>query len=52
MVPKLHESFVLHDSWTKLNVMPAKIMQVSSQNIGSYALYSIIFSRSKYYQSC
>ena len=33
MVPKLRESFVLRDSWTKLNVMPAKIMQVSSQNV-------------------
>ena len=33
MVPKLHESFVLHDSWTKLNVMPAKIMQVSLHDL-------------------
>ena len=28
MVPKLRESHVLRDSWTKLNVAPAKIMQV------------------------
>ena len=28
MVPKLRESRVLRDSWTKLNVAPAKIMQV------------------------
>ena len=28
MVPKLHEVHVLRDSWTKLNVHPAKIMQV------------------------
>ncbi|XP_065903644.1 uncharacterized protein [Dysidea avara] len=26
-VPKLREAFVLRDSWTKLNVLPAKIMQ-------------------------
>ena len=32
MVSKLRESYVLRDSWTKLNVMPAKIMQVSSLN--------------------
>ena len=29
MVPRLREAYVLRDSWTKLNVMPAKIMQVS-----------------------
>ena len=28
MVPKLREVYVLRDSWTKLNVHPAKIMQV------------------------
>ena len=28
MIPKLKESHVLRDSWTKLNVAPAKIMQV------------------------
>ena len=28
MVPKLRESYVLWDAWTKLNVLPAKIMQV------------------------
>ena len=28
MVPKLKEIHVLRDSWTKLNVTPAKIMQV------------------------
>ena len=31
MVPKLRESHVLRDSWTKLNVVPAKIMQVYIQ---------------------
>jgi hypothetical protein len=34
MVPKLKEIHVIRDSWTKLNVAPAKIMQVS--------LYSIV----------
>ena len=24
MVPKLRETYILRDSWTKLNVMPAK----------------------------
>ena len=28
MVPKMKEAYILHDSWTKLNVAPAKIMQV------------------------
>ena len=28
MVPKMRESYVLRDAWTKLNVLPAKIMQV------------------------
>lgn len=28
MVPKLKEIHVIRDSWTKLNVIPAKIMQV------------------------
>ena len=28
MVPKMKEVFVIRDSWTKLNVAPAKIMQV------------------------
>lgn len=28
MVPKLHQAYVICDSWTKLNVAPAKIMQV------------------------
>ena len=29
MVPRLREAHILRDSWTKLNVLPAKIMQVS-----------------------
>ena len=32
MVPKLREIHVLRDSWTKLNVFPAKIMQVCPCN--------------------
>lgn len=30
MVPKLRESHIIRDVWTKLNVTPAKIMQVSN----------------------
>ena len=29
-VPKLKESFVRRDSWTRLNVLPLKVMQVSN----------------------
>ena len=29
MVPRLREAYILRDAWTKLNVSPAKIMQVS-----------------------
>ena len=29
MVPRLREIHILRDSWTKLNVHPAKIMQVT-----------------------
>ena len=28
MVPRLCETYIIRDSWTKLNVSPAKIMQV------------------------
>jgi len=28
MVPRLREAHCLRDSWTKLNVLPAKMMQV------------------------
>jgi len=31
LVPKLQEAFVLHDSWTKLIALPAKIIQVSEK---------------------
>ena len=33
MVPRLREAHCLRDSWTKLNVLPAKIMQV---NVSSF----------------
>jgi hypothetical protein len=37
MVPRLRECHIIRDSWTKLNVSPAKIMQVTNNNIlGSY----------------
>ena len=29
-VPKLKESYVRRDSWTRLNVLPSKVMQVSN----------------------
>ena len=31
-VPKLKESHIRRDSWTRLNVLPSKVMQVSYQN--------------------
>jgi hypothetical protein len=32
-VPKLRESFVVRDSWTRLNVMPFKVMQVCAHRL-------------------
>lgn len=29
-VPKLKESHIVRDSWTRLNVLPSKVMQVQS----------------------
>lgn len=29
-VPKLRESHIIRDSWTRLNVVPSKVMQVSA----------------------
>jgi len=55
IVPKLRESYVLCDSWTKLNVMPAKIMQVSLLVcflVFSVLLYSCLYSKKKFCQSC
>ena len=31
MVPKMKEAYVIRDAWTKLNVAPAKIMQVANR---------------------
>ena len=28
-IPKLKESHIVRDSWTRLNVLPSKVMQVS-----------------------
>lgn len=44
-VPKLKYSYIVRDSWTRLNVLPAKIMQVSMKLIifiyyGLTALFS------------
>ena len=52
MVPKLRESHIVRDSWTKLNVAPAKIMQVYSY-MHAYIctillLYSFINSKRRY----
>lgn len=41
MVPKMKEAFIIRDSWTKLNVTPAKIMQVSSYYVKLQLLYVI-----------
>ncbi len=41
-VPKLRERHIIRDSWTKLNVSPAKIMQVS------WFVFMVIFIRSCY----
>ena len=38
MVPKLKELHCLRDSWTKLNVFPAKIMQVNDTKYSSYLI--------------
>jgi len=39
MVPRLRESHCLRDPWTKLNVHPAKIMQVCFK----YTHYTLVF---------
>ena len=51
MVPKLKETHVIRDSWTKLNVSPAKIMQVC---IVFYMdiLYMYVSSKSMFYLNC
>ena len=49
-VPKLREIHVIRDAWTKLNVAPAKIMQVytlirSVQNVHSLQMTLYIIAR-------
>ena len=39
MIPRLREIHIIRDSWTKLNVMPAKIMQVCCKVIINLAVY-------------
>ena len=34
-VPKLKESHIRRDSWTRLNVLPSKVMQVSTITLRS-----------------
>ena len=45
MVPKMKEAYVIRDAWTKLNVAPAKIMQVRIKykyNLPCYLTYFIL----------
>lgn len=53
MVPKLREVHIIRDSWTKLNVSPAKIMQVRSIHVVYYIFYLLpfVYSKSKYSES-
>ena len=39
---ELREAFVLRDSWTKLNVLPAKIIQVSTKFVQLHCANLII----------
>ena len=43
-VPKLKQSYIIRDSWTRLNVAPAKIMQASKRNftITAHQNYSLL----------
>ena len=43
MVPHLKEANCLRDAWTKLNVHPAKIMQVSSKKYNLIQLFNMIY---------
>ena len=45
-VPGLKESFVHRDSWTRLNVKPAKIMQVGSLSLSFSLCLSLSLSHS------
>ena len=41
-VPGLKENYVYRDSWTRLNVKPAKIMQVGESKISKYNIIYIL----------
>ena len=46
MIPRLWEIHIIRDSWTKLNVTPAKIMQVFLLNyVNSLCLHICFFSK-------
>lgn len=49
MVPRLKEVHVVRDSWTKLNVSPAKIMQV---NLLVYCEFNFWYSKNKSWENC
>ena len=44
MVPQLREVHVIRDSWTKLNVAPAKILHVCNCIVSYYQEYIILES--------
>ncbi len=43
-VPKLRESHIIRDSWTRLNVMPSKVMQVCAHKVGIYYVVHYVLS--------
>ena len=47
-VPKMKESYIRRDSWTRLNVLPSKVMQVCTlgNNLCSYK-YCVVFYTAK-----
>ena len=55
MVPKLQETHIVRDSRTKLNVSPAKIMQVCVCECGKMCLMSVTVQFRQYFlnmESC
>lgn len=48
MVPRLREAHCLRDAWTKLNVLPAKIMQVKQAMFNSFTCLNNLYSKNKY----
>ena len=43
-VPGLKYAYIVRDSWTRLNVLPAKIMQVFNEILVQILIYYSIFS--------